>query len=89
MKPSIDEVWKRIRALEGEEFETKTGLPFTFTISANVLRPSRARQNLSKRNFERALEMWPFDPGEVSREIRGPAYVWGILYDQRVRQGDW
>ena len=90
IEQSINEVWRRIQALEGAEFETKTGKPFTFTVVGNVLRPSRTRYNLSKANFARALELWPLDgPGQISPLVRGPAYVWGILYDQRVRMGDW
>lgn len=89
MKPSIDELWQRIRNVEGEEFETKTGKLFRFTVDGNILRTDRTRQNLSKANFERALELWPFEPGEVSRQIRGSAYVWGILHDRRVRTSDW
>lgn len=89
MKPTIDELWQRIGAMEGADFETKTGKPFTFTIDGSALRTNRTDQNLSKANFERALELWPFEPGEVSRQIRGSAYVWGILHDRRVRTSDW
>jgi hypothetical protein len=89
MKPTSDELWQIMRTLEGTEFETKTGKTFTFGIDGNVLRTSRTDQNLSKANFERALELWPFEPGEVSRQIRGSAYVWGILHDRRVRTSDW
>lgn len=88
--PSIDEVWRRIEALEGAEFETKTGKPFTFTVAGAVLRTSRTRYNLSMADFARALKLCPLDgPGEISRVVRGPAYVWAILYDQRVRRNDW
>ena len=34
---SIDDVWKRICALEGEMFQTKTGRPFTFTVSVGPI----------------------------------------------------
>jgi hypothetical protein len=88
--PSIEVVWSRIRALEGERFETKSGEPFSFSIKGNVLRTDRARQNLGKAQFERVLSLVPIDgPGAISNLVRGPAYVWAVLHDSRVRQGDW
>jgi hypothetical protein len=89
MKPTIDELWQTLHTLDGTDFETKTGRPFTFTVDGNILRTNRTRQNLSKANFQRALDLWPFEPGEVSQQIRGSAYVWGILHDRRVRSSEW
>ena len=89
-RPDLQEVWMRIEALEGQEFQTKTGRPFTYEISGNVFRPSRTGHNISKSDFGRALELVPFDgPGVVNELIRGPAYVWAVLHDRRVRQEDW
>ena len=89
-RPDLQEVWMRIEALEGQEFQTKTGRPFTYEISGNVFRRSRAGHNISKSDFGRALELVPFDgPGVVNELIRGPAYVWAVLHDRRVRQEDW
>lgn len=86
----LEEVWGRIVALEGEEFRTKTGMPFTFEISGDVFRPSRTKYNISRSDFGRALELVPFDgPGEINDLVRGPAYVWAVLHDQRVRRQDW
>lgn len=39
-KPSIDEVWNRIRNMAGETFETKTGKPFQFEIIGEAFRQS-------------------------------------------------
>ncbi|GGA23782.1 hypothetical protein [Neptunicoccus cionae] len=87
---SIEEVWKRIRSLEGDTFHTKTGKLFTFTVSGDVLRVSRTEYNLSKGNFAKGLENAPFDgPGAVQSIVRGPAYVWAILHDVRVRNDEW
>jgi hypothetical protein len=89
-KPSIDEVWQRIKALERHNFETKTGKPFTFEVSGDVFRPSRAKQNISKADFQKALDLAPFEgPAVVNDLVRGPAYVWAVLHDRRVRGQDW
>ena len=89
-RPSAGEVWRRIVALEGERFETKTGLEFVFTVRGETLTPSRTRCVLSLREFEQALALVPLSgPGEINRLVRGPAYVWAVLHDRRVRGADW
>lgn len=86
----IVKVWNRLSALEGEEFKTKTGLPFTYTISGDVLRVSRTEYNLTKANFAKAFKAVPFDgPGNIQNDVRGPSYVWALLHDSRVRNGEW
>jgi hypothetical protein len=90
LKPRIDAVWSRIKSLQGEEFETKTGKPFTYEVSGNVFRPNRTKYNITKGDFERALEEFPLDgPGAISNLVRGSAYIWAVLHDLRVRKGEW
>lgn len=89
-KPSIEEVWSRLRNAEGDEFVTKTGLPFTFEISGDVFHPSRTKYNISKADFRKALALVPFDgPGVINNTVRGPAYVWAVLHDKRIRRENW
>jgi hypothetical protein len=86
---SIDDLWLRLRRSQGQEFATKTGLPFTYDISGDVLHPSRTKYNISKAEFTKALTLVPFDgPGVISRTVRGPAYVWALLHDKRIRSGE-
>lgn len=74
------EVWEKIKNFEGQEFETITGITFTYKIKKYVLIPSRPKYNLSKANFEKAYELWPITgPGKISRIVRGSSYVWAIL----------
>ncbi len=89
-KPKLQEVWTRIQTLEGEEFYTKNGKPFTFEISGDVFRSSRTEYDISKSDFGKALEIVPFDgPGKVNELVRGPSYIWAVLHDTRIRQQDW
>jgi len=82
---SIDKVWSRIKSHEGETFTTKTGLEFSYSVSGEVLRPSRTEYNLPKSEFEKALPLVPFNgPGVINDLVRGPAYVWAILHDARI-----
>lgn len=89
-KLSVDAVWRRMKAMEGKEFETKTGKPFTFEISGNVFHPSRTKYNVAKADFRKVLDFVPIDgPGEINNLVRGPAYIWAVLHDHRIRQKDW
>jgi hypothetical protein len=89
-KPSIDDIWGRLKAFEGHDFETNTGIPFTYEISGGVFHPSRTSYNVSKAEFRKALALVPFDgPGVINRTVRGPAYVWAVLHDMRIRKQDW
>ena len=89
-KPSFAVVWDRIVGNEGQLFQTKTDLEFAYKIKGDALVPSRANQILPKSHFERAFQMVPFEgPGDITKELRGPAYIWAILHDLRIRQGQW
>lgn len=89
-RPSIDEVWRRIEAYQSEEFTTKTGKPMTYSVSGRRLTTSRTDYPISVTDFAKALEIVPFDgPGAVTWDVRGPAYIWAILHDARIRQSDW
>jgi|GEM_PF-2033025 len=88
-KPSFREVWKRIIACEGEEFRTVTNLPFTYEVRGKLLRPSRTAYNISKSDFAKAYELVPLDgPGQISKLVRGPSYIWAILHDERISKGE-
>jgi hypothetical protein len=85
--PRFDEVWNRIVSHTGKLFKTKRGLEFTYSIEADIFVPSRTNYRISKRDFETAYALVPFDgPGIINNMVRGPAYVWAVLHDPRVRQ---
>jgi hypothetical protein len=88
--PSIIEVWPRIKKHEGDTFKTITGLEFSYSIDGNIINPSRTNQNIPKSHVEKLLERVPIkNPGEISDDVRGSAYLWGILHDERISNGDW
>jgi hypothetical protein len=89
-KPSIDELWTRLKTYAGEGFKSKTGKPFTYDMSGDVFHSSRTGYNISKSEFQKAFALVPFDgPGVINRTVRGPAYVWAVLHDKRIRKQDW
>jgi len=82
---TFEAVWHRIEAHSGEEFRTKTGLPFTYKITGTSVVPDRTRYPLNIGNFRTAFGLLPLDgPGEINAIVRGPAYVWAILTDRRI-----
>jgi hypothetical protein len=90
MKPAFAVVWDRIRANARQSFHTKTGLDFSFVVQGDGLFPSRTKYRVSKEDFRTAYAHAPYDgPGRLNDVVRGPAYVWAILHDRRIRKGDW
>ena len=86
----FEEIWRRIVTHEGEIFRTKTGLEFTYRIDGEGFYPSRTSYRTSKTDFRRAYEIVPIDgPGVINDIVRGPAYVWAVLHDQRISLGEW
>ena len=86
----FDSVWSLVVSLQGEQFETKTGLPFTYEVRGNSLYTSRTRFNIARSEFKRAIELGPLDgPRPIHKLVRGPSYVWAILHDPRVKHVAW
>lgn len=85
IKPPFNDIWRRIIQRTQEGFYSKTGLPFTYEVSGNMLVTSRTDYNLSKSNFRNAYDLLPIEkPGDITHIIRGSSYVWAILYDPRI-----
>ena len=89
MSRSISEVWQRIVAHAGEEFRLIGGKTFTYDVHGNYLRPAGRVRHLSRTNFEKALARVPLNNTGSVRDLQGPSYVFAILMDRRVSQGDW
>jgi hypothetical protein len=83
---SFESVWERVKACEGQEFHTKTDLPFAYRVDGTTVIPDRTGYPIHISQFRKALELMPLQgPGEINRLVRGPAYVCAILSDSRTR----
>ena len=64
--------------------------------------PSGAKYAISKNDFKKAYQMVPREStdwgpcvrvqgplGVHDDYIRGPGYVWAVLHDRRISQGEW
>ena len=86
----FDEIWNRIVRLQGETIHTVTGLPFTYKVDGEGFYPSRTDYRISKTDFRTAYQRVPIGgPGVINEIVRGPAYVWAVLHDQRISLGKW
>lgn len=88
-KPSPKQIWRRVRRHSGESFHTKTGLEFTYEVDGEGILPSRTDYRLSRSDLEEVHRRAPLDgPGEVSDIVRGSAYLWAIIHDERISDGE-
>ena len=84
----LERIWNNIINHEGEEFETATGLVFTYIIENEKVIPIREGERkwpLSKHVFEKALQFTTYSGSEFSNKIIGSAYVRGLLEDRRIK----
>ena len=81
---TFDTTWATIRSLAGTGFTTKTGKPFTYSVSGNTVMLHNTNRGLPRSNFERAASRAPLNgPGQL-QDLQGPSYLYAILTDSRV-----
>lgn len=86
---SIDHVWARIVANEGETFRQIRGKEFTYDVVGQGIRRSTTNQTLPKNTIAKALERMPVVSTTPLQDLRGPSYLFAILMDRRIRAGEW
>ncbi|WP_203891690.1 hypothetical protein [Planobispora longispora] len=84
----FDRVWRRITEHAGEEFRQVRGGVFRFSVERDRVSPDRTTVSIPRAHFARAWSMMPLKgPGEISRDVMGPSYVYAILTDPRIHPG--
>lgn len=84
----IDEVWRKIEALAGQQFTQMRGGKFTYSVGGGHVIPDRTNHHIPKSHFREALTRWPVTgPGEL-QDLRGPSYIYAILADPRLTTQD-
>ncbi len=88
-KATVPGLWDVIREHEGQQFLTKKGLPFTYSIKGGELFTSRRERSITRSTFEKAYEKLIQDQeGEdAPKKIVGPKtlncygapYVWAVF----------
>ncbi len=80
---TIECLWEKIKACEGETFYTVKGLPFTYTVKGGELFAERKKKSITRATFERAflkIQEWPDEiTGPKKLNVFGGPYVWAIF----------
>ena len=84
----INRIWNKIIKHAGEEFETVSGLPFTYIVRDDhtiiPIRNGEHKWPLSKNLFEKALTYSDYSSQEFNNKIIGSSYARGLLEDKRI-----
>lgn len=84
----FDHIWAKIERHQGQEFQTKRGKPFRYTVKYGCVIPDHTDRNLPGSHFEAVWAMGSTEgPAEVAKrdpKIQGPSYIWAILNDPRI-----
>jgi hypothetical protein len=92
--PLIDAIWSRLVQHQGQEFQTSTGLPFTYDVEGPsgiwfYRDGSRINQRLSRGDVEKAVRKCPLAKTSDISECRDYAYLFGLLTDPRIHADYW
>lgn len=87
-------VWERIVAHQGAEFETASGLPFTYVVEGDsgiwfYRGGRRIEQRLWRGDVEKAVRRCPLRKTTEIQDLRDYPYLFGVLADRRIRGDDW
>jgi hypothetical protein len=93
-----ERVWKRILSHQGEEFQTKTGIPFTYSVDGengiwfNGRDGKRINMRLWRGDIKKAIKKYregPLKKVTDLKDMRDPSYLYGLLTDERIHGTDW
>jgi len=85
----FESAWRRIEGHAGETFTQIRGGKFTYEVLGSNLRPDRTNRNLPRSDFEKAFAMCPLPNTVPVQHLQGPSYLYAILMDRRISQGEW
>lgn len=88
-KPPFDEVWARIIGHQGETFTQVRGGEFRYEVRGNTIIPNRTHQQFARAQIEAAYARMPVNGPGALQDLRGPSYLFAVLMDDRIRQGQW
>lgn len=85
----FEPVWARIAAHSGSFFKTDAGRWFTYAVEDGFVLPSHTDLRIPRSDFELAFPLLPVPAAKLNKFVSGPAYVWAILHDARISNGEW
>jgi len=89
----VESIWRRIEEHEGEQFQTVTGLPFTFALEGTGMwffrDGKRVNRKMSRRQIETAVSRCPLSSTTEIKDLIDYPYLFAILKDGRIRRDSW
>ena len=84
---NFETIWKNIQLHEGETFHTKRGIAFSYRVYKDyILINDDKRRRATKNAIKASLAIVNPSPSKIQKAgIWAPAYIWGIITDQRIR----
>lgn len=76
-------VWEKIVQYAGDEFYTKTGIPFTYHIRNDYIVLENTNRTISRQQVEEALNIQSEKVSDYNK-FQGYAYLFGIIHDSRI-----
>ena len=62
-----------------------TGKEFIYSVINNAIVTNKTNYILSKNDIKKVFNIMPVEgPGRINDLVRGPAYIWAILNDNRI-----
>jgi len=81
----FEDVWNRITKHQGEIFHTIRGLKLKYEVKGDKIYHNRTKPPILKSDFKRIYQKFPIEkPSEIQGLVRGSAYVYAILSDERI-----
>lgn len=81
----FEDIWNKIIKHQGEIFYTVRGLELKYEIKDDKIYHNRTKQPISKSDFKRVYGKFPIEkPTDIKDLVRGSAYVYAILNDERI-----
>ena len=78
-------IWEKIKAHEGETFYLASGAPLIYKVEGDSISHNRTKAKISKASFEKAVAINPKSTAELQNVVTGPAYVYAIITDERMK----
>lgn len=86
---NFEVVWRRIQSHSGEAFRPIRGGEFTYEVRSGAVWPDRTNRAIPRSHFEQAFALTPIQSTTQLQRLQGPSYLYAVLMDGRIRQGDW
>ena len=86
-------VWRMIQNHQGDQFQTVTGLPFTFKVDGNGIwffrDRKRVNRKLTRTQVEIAISRCPLKSTTEIKDLIDYPYLFALLMDRRIRGLSW